>query len=67
MARHYNTLGRRILAVLETGGARKHNILRAIAGSEERLRPTLRRLMEAGSVRQFYRQGGAHYELLKTR
>lgn len=67
MPRQYNTLGRRILAMLKEGGARKHNVLRAIAGSEERLQAALQRLRSAGSIESFHRQGGIHYALAKPR
>lgn len=67
MPRPYNTLGRRILAVLGEGGPRKHGILRAIAGSEERLQAALKRLRAARSIQAFHRQGGIHYALAKPR
>lgn len=67
MPRQYNTLGRRIVAMLAEGGPRKHNILRAIAGGEERLQAALARLRAAKSIHSFKRQGGVHYALAKPR
>lgn len=67
MPRQYNTLGRRILAVLAEGGPRKHAILRVIAGGEQRLQAALERLRGTRSIRSFHRQGGIHYALAKPR
>ncbi len=50
MSRRYNTLGRRILAVLASGGPRKRTVLLGLAGDEKRLRATLTRLVGAGMV-----------------
>lgn len=61
--RRYNTLGRRILALLEIGGPRKRTVLEGIAGSDERLRPVLDRLVAAGLVRAKHCRGGMVYAL----
>lgn len=68
MKRRYNTLGRRILAVLapEGGGPRKRTVLRGIAGGEARLAPTLARLMKAGLVVMLGTKRGVTYGLAKT-
>lgn len=65
MARAYDMDGRRLLAVLREGGERKHGILRAIIGSEERLQAVLRRFRR--SIKSKRRQGGIHYALAKPR
>jgi DNA-binding transcriptional regulator PaaX len=64
--RSYDMLGRRILAILAEGGARKHAILRAIAGSEERLQAALDRLKHAGLIQTLRRRGGIHYDLIHS-
>lgn len=50
MARQYETLGRRFLAILEVGGPRKRNVLRALARSEAQFKSTMQRLIAAGLV-----------------
>jgi hypothetical protein len=66
--RAYNTLGRRILALLAEGGPRKHTVLLGIAGSEERLLATVRRLIGNGLIRSTnHRRGGIQYALAKPR
>ena len=69
--RTYNTLGRRILAMLEIGGPRKRTVLQGIAGSEKRLRPVLQRLMDAGLIviqrKRTADRGGQHYALARQR
>jgi hypothetical protein len=68
MSRTYNTLGRRILAMLAEGGPRKHTVLVGIARDEARLKSTLERLIAAGSIRKFnHRRGGLHYALAKPK
>lgn len=48
--RKYETLGRRFLAILEVGGPRKRNVLRALAISEAQFKSTMRRLLAAGLI-----------------
>lgn len=67
MPRQYNTLGRRILAVLAEGGPRKHSVLEGLAGSAERLKPVIDRLIDSGSIVRRRRQGGIHYALVPKR
>lgn len=68
--RPYNTLGRRILAVLETG-ARKYTVLRGLAAAhlhtEKFLQRTLERLQKNGLiVKANHNRGGLVYELART-
>jgi hypothetical protein len=67
MARQYDTLGRRILRLLETG-PRKITVMHFMA-PEARLKRTLKRLVDAGLlvVHQKPRLGGAHYALAKQK
>ena len=64
--RPYNTLGHRILAMLEIGGPRKRTVLRGVAGSEERLKPVLERLLDTGAIVMKHCRGGAVYALAKA-
>lgn len=63
--RRYNTLGRRILNLLkpENGGPRKRSVLEGLAGSDPRLKPVLRRLLDAGQVVMLGDKRGARYAL----
>lgn len=67
MPRAYNTLGRRILAVLETG-PRKATVLAWMA-PEKRLKATLERLLKNKLIvaLQKPRAGGTHYALAKRK
>lgn len=64
MARQYDTLGRRILSLLEpaSGGPRKKNVLLGI-DDPKRVERTLRRLMDAGLVVMIGDKKGARYAL----
>jgi hypothetical protein len=64
MARAYETLGRRFLAILEVGGPRKPNVLRALARHERHFKSTIRRLVKAGLI-VYRRQHGGLYALVK--
>jgi hypothetical protein len=64
MARAYETLGRRFLAILEVGGPRKPNVLKALARNERHFRTTIRRLIKAGLV-VYRKQYGGLYALAK--
>lgn len=65
--RPYNTLGRRILALLqpENGGPRKRTVLVGIAGGEVRLKPVLQRLIDSGRVVMKGKKRGTLYALGK--
>lgn len=63
--RRYNTLGRRILAILAEGGPRKKTVLVGIAGDQKRAETTLRRLIDAGLVVMVGDKRGARYGLAK--
>lgn len=60
MARQYETLGRRFLAILEVGGPRKPNVLRGLARSEYHFKTTIRRLMKAQLIVYRKQQGGLY-------
>ena len=60
MTRKYETLGRRFLAILEVGGPRKPNVLRALARSEYHFKTTIHRLVKAGLVVYRKQQGGLY-------
>jgi hypothetical protein len=64
MARKYDTLGRRILRVLEpaNGGPRKRTVLLGLA-DPKRVERVLRRLMDAGQVVMVGDKRGARYAL----
>jgi hypothetical protein len=64
MTRPYDTLGRRILRVLEPecGGPRKKNVLLGMA-DPKRVERVLRRLMDAGLVVMIGDKKGARYAL----
>jgi len=64
MARQYDTLGRRILRLLEPecGGPRRKNVLLGLA-DPKRVERTLRRLMDAGLVVMVGDKRGARYGL----
>jgi hypothetical protein len=66
--RRYNTLGRRILAMLAPsgGGPRKRTVLLGIAGSEKKLRRALERLIAAGRVVVKGKKRGTLYALGKS-
>lgn len=66
--RPYNTLGRRILALLapECGGPRKRTVLVGIAGGELRLKPVLQRLLDSGRVVMQSSKRGTRYALGKA-
>jgi len=64
--RHFDTLGRRILAVLELG-PRKFNVLLGAFDSETRLRSTLKRLRADGQIVLKHQRGGVQYALPKRR
>jgi hypothetical protein len=66
MARKYETLGRRFLAILAEGGPRKPNVLRALARSEYHFRTTIRRLVKAGLV-VYRKQHGGLYALAEQK
>jgi hypothetical protein len=70
MARPYNTLGRRILAILREGGRRSRNVLLGLAASaghtEQSFHRTIERLTLAGRIRSINcRRGGVHYEAIE--
>lgn len=67
MARAYETLGRRFLAILEVGGPRKANVLRALAKSERQFKRTIQRLRKAGLIviQRNGDRGGQLYALAK--
>lgn len=67
MPRSYDTLGRRILRLLEPecGGPRKKNVLLGLA-EPRRVERTLRRLMDAGLVVMVGDRKGARYGLAKS-
>lgn len=64
MTRRYDTLGRRILRVLEpeSGGPRKKTVLLGLA-DPKRVERVLRRLMDAGLVVKVGDMKGARYGL----
>lgn len=64
--RTYNTLGRRILAILAIGGARKFNVFRWLA-DDKRLVATFQRLIDAKLIVRRRRAGGVHYALTKSK
>lgn len=66
--RPYNTLGRRILALLrpECGGPRKRTVLVGIAGSEQKLKPVLARLIDSGRIVIQSSKRGTRYALGKA-
>lgn len=58
-------LDRRYLAILEVGGPRKPNVLKAIAESSREYRASIARLRRAGLVRHIHRHGGPHVSLTR--
>jgi hypothetical protein len=63
--RSYETLGRRILAILEVGGPRKPRILKALASTERQFDRTISRLKAAGLIVHHRHRGGGVYALAK--
>lgn len=66
--RPYNTLGRRIMAMLhpECGGPRKRTVLAGLAGGEKRLKPVLDRLIASGRIVVQSSKRGTRYALGKS-
>ena len=60
-------LDRRYLGILGEGGARKHNVLRALASSEEVFKRSMARLRAAGLVTMKHCRGGVMYDLARKR
>jgi hypothetical protein len=58
-------LDRRYLEILEVGGPRKPNVLKAIAPSARDYRASIARLRSAGLVRHIHRHGGPHVSLTR--